>query len=63
MNDKLKQELLTANLDDYITILNTASKIRKASKSAESGKKIAVLGTSSIQMVVLVLEAMLYCND
>ncbi len=63
MHSDLYTRLKKTSLDDYISILNIASKIEKIENNRESDIKFAILGSTSIQMIVMVLKALLACND
>lgn len=59
MSEKIRKNLSDIPLDDYASILNIADRMVKNKKIVSDSKKIAVLGTHSIQMIVKVLDAML----
>lgn len=58
----LKKDFLCTDIDDFMTLLNLSSKIKKYRNDCEQNLRVAVIGTSSIQMIVSVLDAMLYCD-
>ncbi len=62
MSNELVHKFITTELSDYTSILNLSSKIVKSWNATSAAKKIAVIGTSSLQMIVMTLKAMLICE-
>lgn len=62
MIEKIKHEFLNTSVDDYLKLLNLASKLKKLKEKDQKAIRVAVIGTSSLQMIVTVLEAMLFCD-
>lgn len=60
--ETLKQKFLCTPTSDYMTLLNLSNNIKKYRIDGEQKMRVAVIGTSSIQMIVLVLDTMLYCD-
>jgi len=61
--DEYKQIVTNTKLDDYATLLNVGRKWKKIENNTVAKTKIAVIGSTSIQLVTSVLKALLTKYD